>query len=354
VRIVVTGATGNVGSAVVSRLSADPAVASIVGVARRRPDWQLPKVEWVAADISRDDIAAVVAGADAVVHLAWLIQPSRDPRAMWATNVVGTRRVIDGVARAGVPVLVAASSVGAYSPAPVGVVVDESWPTDGVPESSYSWQKALQERMLDALEARHTHCRVVRIRPALVFRREAAREIRRLFIGPFVPLGSLPVDAALRAAGRLPISFQVVHADDLAEAFRQAIVGDVAGPFNVASPGIIGRDTATGRRLAALGRPLVAAAWRAHLVPVDPGWLTLGAVAPTMSTARASGELGWQATHDAGAVLRELFQGFRDDAGFITPPLEERRLPRIANDTPAVDTDPAGHRPPPHQEDHHP
>ena len=159
-RVVVTGATGNVGTSLLAVLAADDRVTSIVGVARRVPSSQLPKVEWVGADVAVDRLDPIIDGADAVVHLSWLIQPSRDVRAMWATNVVGTRRITDAVARAGTPALIAASSIGAYSPAPHGTTVDESWPTDGTPESSYSWQKTVAERTLDA--ARSAQARLSR------------------------------------------------------------------------------------------------------------------------------------------------------------------------------------------------
>src|SRR4051794_21586567 len=105
-RVVVTGATGNVGTSVLSLLAADPAVERIVGIAGRRPPWHLPKVTWSTADVAVDDLVPLFDGADAVVHLAWLIQPSRDPRGMWAANVVGTRRVAEAVARARVATLV--------------------------------------------------------------------------------------------------------------------------------------------------------------------------------------------------------------------------------------------------------
>src|SRR5687767_1209964 len=97
-RVVVTGATGNVGTSLVRALSADPAVTSIVGVARRRPDLQLPKVDWAAADVSGDDLEGPFAGADVVVHLAWAIQPSHRLDVVEAINVAGTRRVLEGTA----------------------------------------------------------------------------------------------------------------------------------------------------------------------------------------------------------------------------------------------------------------
>ncbi|HYX43877.1 MAG TPA: hypothetical protein VE760_02460, partial [Acidimicrobiales bacterium] len=83
----VFGATGNVGTSVVEALSGDPAVDSILGVARRRATLELPKVTWAAADVSSDDLVPHCRGADVVVHLAWLIQPSHRVDVMEATNV---------------------------------------------------------------------------------------------------------------------------------------------------------------------------------------------------------------------------------------------------------------------------
>jgi nucleoside-diphosphate-sugar epimerase len=69
--------------------------------------------------------------------------------------VHGSARVFLAVAEAGVPALVYASSVGAYSPGPKDDRVDESWPTGGVAASPYSRQKSEVERRLDRFEAEH-------------------------------------------------------------------------------------------------------------------------------------------------------------------------------------------------------
>ncbi|MFN2478656.1 MAG: NAD-dependent epimerase/dehydratase family protein, partial [Pseudonocardiaceae bacterium] len=71
-RVVVVGATGNVGTSVVAALAEDPRVGSILGVARRRPQWSAPRTEWAQADIERDALVGLFRGADAVIHLAWL------------------------------------------------------------------------------------------------------------------------------------------------------------------------------------------------------------------------------------------------------------------------------------------
>src|SRR5215208_4944490 len=167
-RIVVTGATGNVGTSVVRALAeAD----EIVGIARRRPAWTAPRVCWITADVARDDLSAHFAGADTVIHLAWLIQPSRDGAELARVNIEGSRRVFEAAANAGVKTLVHASSVGVYSPAPKDRAVDESWPRDGVQSLFYARHKAAAERALDAVETANPRLRVVRLRPGLIFKR---------------------------------------------------------------------------------------------------------------------------------------------------------------------------------------
>src|SRR5919112_848214 len=152
-RIVVTGATGNVGTALLRALAADERVEEIVGIARRLPEWHNPRTRWVRADVAADPLEPHFAGADAVVHLAWLIQPSRDEGELERVNLVGSKRVFEAAAESGVGALVHASSIGVYSPGPKDRGVDESWPRDGIPSSFYARHKAQAERDLDAVEA---------------------------------------------------------------------------------------------------------------------------------------------------------------------------------------------------------
>ncbi len=238
-RVVITGATGNVGTSVVEALGREPKVEEIVGLARRLPDLELPKTRWVSGDVN-DDLTEVFRGADAVVHLAWAIQPSRDQATVERINVEGSARVFESAVAAGVGALVYASSVGAYGPGPKDRRVDESWPANGIASSFYSRHKAAVEALLDGFERRHPQVRVVRLRPALIFKGEAASEIRRLFVGPFLP--SFMVHPRLipivpRISG---LRFQAVHSRDVGEAYRQAVVRDVRGAFNIAAEPTIG------------------------------------------------------------------------------------------------------------------
>jgi nucleoside-diphosphate-sugar epimerase len=331
-KIVVTGATGNVGSAVLRALGRDARVEQIVGVARRRPDWQPPRTEWVQADVERDELGGVLDGASAVIHLAWLIQPSRDAAELERVNVRGSRRVFEATVAAGVPALVHASSVGVYSAGPKDRAVDESWPRDGTPSSFYARHKAAAEKELDAVEAAAPDLRAVRLRPGLVFQREAGPEIRRLFAGPLFPawLAQPRLIPLLPLPDRLVM--QCVHGDDLGEAYRLAALSpDARGAYNVAADPVLDHATLErffgARRVpvsARVLRALADATWRAHLQPTPPGWLDMGLAVPVMDTTRAREQLGWRPDRTATDALAELLAGMREPAGLPTPPLEPR------------------------------
>ena len=331
-RVVVIGATGNVGTSVLRALSSEDRVESVLGVARRRPGLRMNKVEWATADISRDDIVPLVRGADAVVLLAWLIQPSRDLNKLWMVNVEGSMRAARAVAEAGVPALLYASSVGAYSPGPKDRRVDESWPTGGTPTSYYAREKAEVERRLDRFEAEHPEVRVVRMRQALTFKREAAEGQRRLFAGPFFPevlarpefINLVPAIRGLRA--------QVVHSFDVGEAYRLALLNEEArGAYNLATNPVVDPDQLA-RIFGALPVPVPvqlarAAArvtWQLRLQPVPEGWLDLALNVPVMDFTRARQELGWTPRYDAGETLLDELRGMREGAGLDTPPLSPK------------------------------
>ncbi|NGN69940.1 NAD-dependent epimerase/dehydratase family protein [Streptomyces sp. A7024] len=334
-RVAITGATGNVGTALVQALARDPAVGSIIGIARRRPEWSPPKTTWIQADIGTDrdaELADAFAGADAVVHLAWLIQPSRDPAVTWTTNVLGSLRVWGAAAAAGVPALVHASSVGAYSPGPKDRAVDESWPTHGWPQAAYCREKSYLERALDTFERDHPSMRVVRMRPGFIFRRHTAAQQRRLFAGPFLPgplvrPGLIPVLPDVRG-----LVFQAVHGEDAAAAYRLAVLGDAAGAFNIAAPPVIDARLLAellGARVVrvprAAARAAAASAWRLRLTPAAPQLFDAVVRLPVMDTGRARDVLGWEPRHSGTDAVAEFLHGLRQGgagAGLPTPPLD--------------------------------
>jgi len=338
-KIVVTGATGNVGTAVLARLHAAHEVNEIVGIARRMPDESSAPyagVGWRSIDIadpaSESDLRRAFTGADAVIHLAWALQPNRDEAAMRRTNVFGTARVLSAAADAEVGQVVMASSVGAYSLGPKRRRVDESWPTGGVHSSHYARFKAINERALDVFEEAHPGMIVTRLRPGLIFQRDAGSEIARLFLGPAFPTRWLQTTRPSVLPLPSGLFVQAVHATDVADACWRAVERRAAGAFNIAaepvlSPELIARAFGASStipfRYRAL-RAVVDVTWRLGLQATDPGWLDLAIAVPTMSTERARSELGWSPAVTSLDAMAEIVDGMADRADKpSSPPLSD-------------------------------
>ncbi|SDT78153.1 NAD-dependent epimerase/dehydratase family protein [Actinoplanes derwentensis] len=315
-RVVIVGASGNAGTALLRRLRAEPDL-DLAGISRREPTPAGPyaDVSWFVADIGAEDAAdsltRIFRGADAVVNLAWQIQPSHDQRRLYRTNVLGSRAVFRAALDAGVPTLVHASSVAAYAPGPKRGFVKESWLRTGIPESSYSRHKALVERVLDEIESDHPTLRVVRMRPGLIFQRDAGSEITRLLAGPLLRAGRIPL--VPRTAG---LRIQAVHADDVADAYLRVLRTDVRGAFNIAAGPVLDADV-IGRAFHGVPLPVpglllegaAALTWQLRLQPIDRGWVRLARKAPLMSCDRAASQLDWRPRTDAISAMRELLTG---------------------------------------------
>lgn len=352
-RIAITGATGNIGTALLRRLARDGG-HDVVGLARRLPGHpdadQGLDVQWRSVDLTREaavpTLVEAFTDADAVVHLAWGFQPSHDLAYLEELGVGGTRRVLQAVAVTGVPHLVHMSSMGAYSPKTDDEPVDESWPTGGVRSSRYSVHKSAAERLLDAHEAAHDTL-VSRMRPGIVGQRSAGSALLRYGVPGIVPpmlldhVPVLPLDRRLR--------IPMVHADDVADAIARELELGLGGAFNLAAdppvtPELMGE--VLGARVVHVPSPVlrtaVSLAWHARLQQVDTGWLDMGFSLPLLDSGRARRELDWSPTVDAVSVFREVVEGMRERASGPTPVLRRRTVPGALRDL--VTRGPVGQR----------
>jgi nucleoside-diphosphate-sugar epimerase len=338
VRIVVTGASGNIGTALLRRLHEHPDAHELVGICRRPPAGEPPYdgVQWVSLDLADLDaygqLLPVLEGADAVVHLAWGFQPSRDIDYLQRLDVAGSTAVVEAARASGVDHLVHMSSLGAYSPGSDDVPVDESWPTEGIGSLAYSRHKVAVERLLDRHESSYPDgMRIARLRPGLVMQRAAGSALLRYAVPAVVPAGLLhhvpvlPLDRTL--------TFQCVHADDVADAVVRVLDRRAVGAFNLAAEPPITRDDvaeALGARAIHTDRRLLRAAvdlsWRARLQSLDPGWIDLAFAVPLMDAGRARRELDWQPQVDARSALTEALEGMADAAAGASPVLRPRSV----------------------------
>ncbi|OBG78428.1 MULTISPECIES: NAD-dependent epimerase/dehydratase family protein [unclassified Mycobacterium] len=335
-RIVITGASGNVGTALLRTLAERGGEYDIVGVTRRKPPQQgsYRSVDWHQLDLADPGVQIALrdlfSGAACVVHLAWGFQPTRNVRYLDAVGIGGSTAVLSAAHDAKVRQLVHMSSVGSYAPGRYGQRVDESWSTTGVSSSPYSRAKATVENLLDDYERRNPEgVGITRMRPGFILQRDAAAGLRRYTLPAYLDprlvraLPVLPLDRSLAVS--------IVHADDVAAACVAAIERCALGPFNLAAEPPLTRD---GLARALQARPvhvpskllglLVDASWRARLQPIDRGWLDMAFTLPLLATDRARAELGWAPRWDSAAALSDFLEGFWREAGTPSPVLSPR------------------------------
>ncbi|HEY0168686.1 MAG TPA: NAD-dependent epimerase/dehydratase family protein [Jatrophihabitans sp.] len=334
-RIAITGASGNIGTALLRRLAGGE--HEVIGLARRTPETVAPYsgASWHSVDLTEPDAVArlrtAFEGVDTVVHLAWGFQPSHDLDYLRRLGVGGTAAVLQAAQQSGVGHLIHMSSVGAYSPAP-GIRVDESAARDGISSLGYSQHKAEAERLLDTYErtAGGEHQMTVsRLRPGFVVQPDAASALLRYGLPGFVParivtlLPILPLDRKL--------SIPLVHSDDLADGIVRVIQRRAPGAFNFAGEPPVTRDDIA----AALGaRPvqlpakvlstLAGLGWHARVQALDPGWIDLAFSVPLLNTDRARTELEWRPAVDSRKALSMTVQAMAERRGAPSPVLRTR------------------------------
>ncbi|WHT22946.1 NAD-dependent epimerase/dehydratase family protein [Crossiella sp. CA-258035] len=342
-KIVITGASGNVGTGLLRALAGAPERHRVVGICRRPPPPRPPYdgIDWVALDLGAPGaerrLAGEFAGADAVVHLAWAIQPVRDEAHLHRVNVDGTRAVLAAARTAGVGHVVHASSLAVYAAAS-GEQVDERHPATGLAGSVYSRNKVAAECLVSLFAAANPEVTVTSLRPTLVTQRTASASLTALFLGPLIGpplvrlLGSrllpvLPLPSPLRV--------QLVHADDLGEAILSILARRTSGAVNVAAPEVLtAADVAAALNSrsvpvpARVVRPVVSALWRLRLLRCSPGWFDVALTSPTLDTTRARAELGWQPRVSGQQALREQLDGIAAGAEGDSPALRRTRLRR--------------------------
>ena len=320
VTVAVTGPTGEIGVSAVTALEREPTVEAIVGMARRPFDpvsrgWA--KTTYQQGDIlDREAVDALVAQADVVVHLAFIIMGSREESAR--INLEGTRNVFEATVAAERPRrLVYTSSVAAYgyhSDNPVPLTEDV--PARGSPEHYYSAQKAACEALL-ADTTENSSLEVFILRPCIVAGPEATA------LADAMPWNQLPapVRALTKVAPILKpvvpdpgIPLQLVHHDDVAEAIALAATAPAPpGAYNIAGDGVV---TVSELAKALGGRPVrvpavaasaaSAAISRVPFVPSMLEWLHVARTSVVMDTAKARTQLGWRPVHSSAETLAAL------------------------------------------------
>ena len=327
--VAVTGPTGDIGRTAVRALEARPAVGRIIGMARRPFDpaehgWD--RTEYRQGDIlDRDSVEDLVAEADVVVHLAFII--FGDHEEAHRINMKGSGNVFEATAAAGAKRLVYTSSVAAYG----FEDRDRGWLTEEMPAAGtegfyYSAHKAELERVLAAaLEGSETDAYV--FRPCIVAGADAPTLVTMMTTGNRLTAALAPLRKGLE---RLPvvkpvipdtgIPFQLVHTEDVAAAVAAAVAGEgEPGVYNLAAPDeITTADLARELGWATVPVPraainaVAAAIDRAPLTPAILEWINGLRTPVLMDSSKAASELGIGEWRSSADTLAETIAAARE------------------------------------------
>jgi UDP-glucose 4-epimerase len=304
-RYVITGGAGYIGSRLVEHLAKREETERIVVCDVAPPGAYRPKTEFERLDVrDRDAVGRVLERVkpDALVHLAFILNPSHDEQLMYDVDVNGTHNVLNAASAAGTEhVLVTSSAVayGAFADNPVPLAEGDA--VRGVAGFSYARDKTESDRICQLWALEHPERTMTIVRPCMVFGPNVDNYIVRLFT-------KAPFQADV---GQLDNPFQFVHEDDLVDALTRLLEGRHAGAFNVAGDGQVTlRETAeltgtTIRRMPLrLYRVLGRAFWALRLSEAPAGQIEFAVHPWLVATEKLKRETGWQPRHTS----RETFE----------------------------------------------
>jgi UDP-glucose 4-epimerase len=326
--VAVTGPTGEIGRPFITALERVPEVERVIGMARRPFDiagqgWE--KTEYRRGDIlDREAVEALVADADVVVHLAFvIIAGGGESREI---NLTGSRNVFEATAAAGAKRLVYTSSVAAYGfSRGMPDLLSEDDPVKGASRHPYSAHKAeVEAELAEALDGADTDAYV--FRPCIVAGPHATLLLDLI---PLLAMGQRIPGPIRWALGKVPelrpvlpdpgVPFQLVHHDDVAAALCAAVIGDgPPGVYNLAGPGELTiTDVAHALGWHAVPAPHLAVGVAAEAVgmmpflPDEAAWIEAVRRSVLMDASRARRKLHWMPHHDARETLRQTVAAVR-------------------------------------------
>jgi dihydroflavonol-4-reductase len=326
--VLVTGASGFVGSAVVRALiNAGYPVRALVRAGSPRSNLDSLDLEIVEGDMrDADSVTRAMANVRHVMHVAadyrlW----SRNRDEIRRNNVVGTQTVMEAALRAGVERIVYTSSVAALALRNDGHAADETVVlVENVAIGAYKRSKVAAQDLVEAMIARDALPAVI-VNPSTPI---GPRDIRP------TPTGRIIVEAASgRMPGYVDTGLNLVHVDDVAAGHVAALVrGKIGERYILGGQDVLLanmlRDIAllVGRKPPWLRMPrrlLYPAAAIAEVVAARTGrepFLTLDGLRMAknrmfFSSAKATRELGY-AARPYGEGLADAVTWFRG-AGYL-------------------------------------
>jgi UDP-glucose 4-epimerase len=324
VRYAITGGSGYIGTRLTEILAPREETEKIVNLDVRAPASPRPKTEFVKGDVR--DFAATRAllereQPEALIHLAFLLNPIHDEARMYDIDVNGTEAVLRAASAAGVGQVLVTSSATAYGAFPDNPVpITEDWPVRGAPDFSYARHKTEADRLCQLWAAAHPNRVMTIVRPCIVFGPNVDNYISRSWKNAsFFPI----IDGVDQ-------EFQLVHEDDVVSALIGLLDAKAGGAFNLAGEGtltwresaeLVGAKTRE-MKMKTLKR-IYGLAWKLHAPRVEApaGNADFIRYPWIVSTEKLRSEIGWEPTKDTREIFLETMRvkGLLKDVGGPAP-----------------------------------
>jgi UDP-glucose 4-epimerase len=310
-RYLITGGSGYIGSRLTELLSARDETERILNLDVRPPATPWPKTEYMRGDVRNRAAMRELferESPDALVHLAFILNPIRDEARMYDVDVNGTQAVLEAASQAGTEQVLVTSSGTAYGAFPDNPVpIAEDHPVRGQPDFSYARDKADADRVCQLWAADHPDRVMTIARPCIVFGPNVDNYIVRAWAdGAFLPV----MDGV---EGK----FQLVHEDDVVTGLTALVDAREGGAFNIAGDGLMTwRESANliGQRVQEMkfttAYRISALMWKLHAPKAEapPGNLNFVRYPWILSNEKLKASVGWEPTHETREVFEQTMR----------------------------------------------
>ena len=224
-RIFITGISGYLGGLLLKAMDKDEAIEKVIGVDVREPSFKPDKLEFHTGDVRDPGLAKHMRGADAVLHMAFILDEIKDKTLTDDININGSRNVFDCALEAGVPWVVFLSSMAAFAGFPDNPmpIMDDDYPR-GHRGIYYTYAKAEMEHYLRFLRERNPGLEVTVLRPCIIAGPNINNTVVQLFAKPY----------AARPRGLNPEA-QLITEDALVSAIMLVLRKHAVGNYNITS-----------------------------------------------------------------------------------------------------------------------
>lgn len=306
--IALTGANGFIGSNLAHRIQVDPRYKLVV-LDIKKPDFLHKSTKFYKIDLTEPTVDATIADilknehVDTFVHLAFLTNPCRNSSFAHELEVIGTMQVLHACAEVKVKKFILGSTTMVYG----AQAMNPNFLTEDMPlcqNSNYNYvkDKVEAEQLVERFRRKNPDTIVTVLRPCWILGPTIQNYLTRYLYSPVI----------ITLLGYDPL-FQLVHEEDVIDAFRLAIEGDHPGIFNIVGRGVLPLSTLlklAGKinlpLLHVIAYPLVDALWAAGLFGAPSGHLDFIRYIWVADGEKAEKELGFTPKYSTKETLNHF------------------------------------------------